>query len=282
MSFKPLKTVVITGAGSGLGRAMALAWADRGFFVGVSDRDGRSAFETAELIGARGGSAGTFRCDVRHEEDLRAMAAHFYDRWERVDVLVNNAGIICTGRASEVSMEDWVRVMDTCFWGAVHGCRAFIPLMKEQGGGHIVNIASVAGVFSLPGAAPYNTAKAAVVSLSETLRSELAPHRIGVTVACPSILATNLLDSMTATDDWEREFLECAFTNQGMGADRVAARIIAAVDSNRLFAFPQGAARFARALTRLCPRVLYSLLATLYRSRWRKPVFMWLARHGLT
>ncbi|MFH1150680.1 MAG: SDR family NAD(P)-dependent oxidoreductase [Actinomycetota bacterium] len=276
------KTVVITGAGSGIGRAMALTWADRGCTVGVSDYNAEGAARTVELIESAGGSADSFCCDVRSEEDLEAMAAHFFERWGRVDVLVNNAGVIDAGTVGEVAMEDWRRVMGTCFWGAVHGCHAFIPRMKRQGGGHIVNVASIAGIISLPEAAPYNTAKAAVVSLSETLRSELAPHRIGVTVVCPSILQTNLLEGMTVTDEWENDFIRSAFANSRMGADRIAEKVVAAVDSNRLFVFPQSAAKLARALMRLCPRTFYALLALLYRSRLRRPAFMWLARRGLT
>lgn len=274
--------MVITGAGSGVGRAMALAWARRGCRVGVSDYKAESARETLELVEAAGGSGLTCCCDVRSEEDVEAMAAFFFERWGRVDILVNNAGVIDAGTVGDVLMEDWRRVMETCFWGAVHGCHAFIPGMKKQGSGHVVNIASIAGIISFPEAAPYNTSKAAVVSLSETLRSELAPFGIGVTVVCPSVFQTNLLDGMTVTDEWEDAFIHNAFANSRMGADGVAERVLKAVDSNRLFVFPQGAAKLGRAVARICPRYFYTLIAVVYRSRLRKPAFMWMAKRGLT
>jgi short-subunit dehydrogenase len=129
--------------------------------------------------------------------------------------------------------------------------------------------------------APYNVAKAGTISLSETLRSELAPHDIGVTVVCPSFFNTNLLDDMTCTDEWERDFARATFESAGMTADEIAGKVVRAVERNKLYVMPQPSAKFLWLVKRIAPGGLFSLLSYLNRSGRRDSIFMSMAKKGL-
>ena len=188
------KKVVITGAASGLGRALALALARKGCRIGIVDINLDGAEETLRMVERAGGSGETYELDVREVTDWGAMANHFFQCWGGVDVLVNNAGVVAVGHVGDIPIENWEWIFSINFWGMVYGCHTFIPRMKAQGGGHIVNVASAAGLLSLQELGPYNTTKAAVIALSETLRGELAPFKIGVTAVCPMFFNTHLLD----------------------------------------------------------------------------------------
>lgn len=275
------KTAVITGAGSGLGRALALCLAREGWKVGAADIDEARAAETLGMVVDAGGSGEALRCDVRDSTEVTAMAEHFFSEWGRVALLVNNAGVAVAGIMGEITEEDWKKEIDTNLWGAVHGCSAFIPLMKSRGGGYIVNIASAAGIVCLPEMAPYNTTKAAVIALSETLRSELSPARIGVTVACPTFFNTRLLEDMAYTDDFQMEFARAAFANARMPTEEVASKILDAAGRNRLYVFPQPAAKWTRTTKRLIPRAHFGALSFICRCGLSRSVARGMARRGL-
>ena len=187
------KRVFITGAGSGLGKALALRFAADGWQIAVTDVDPAAATQTLnEVIGA-GGSGFADVCNVTSEESFAAIAVRLQREWNGVDVLVNNAGVATKGTVAESSLEQWQWVLNINLLGCVRGARAIIPLLTAQRSGHIVNIASFAGIANPPAMASYNAAKAAVISLSETLRHELEPHGVGVSVVCPSFFKTNLI-----------------------------------------------------------------------------------------
>ncbi|MDE0855127.1 MAG: SDR family oxidoreductase [Nevskia sp.] len=189
------KRVFITGAGSGLGKALALRFAADGWRVAVTDVDLAAAQQTLGEVQAAGGSGFAEVCNVTSEESFAAVAARLQSEWNGVDVLVNNAGVATKGTVAESTIEQWQWVLNINLLGCVRGARAVIPLLTAQRGGHIVNIASFAGIANPPAMASYNAAKAAVISLSETLRHELEPHGVGVSVACPSFFKTNLIAS---------------------------------------------------------------------------------------
>ena len=197
------KSAVITGAASGIGRALAVAWARRGWKIGIADIDVEGAERTLGMVEQVGGMGDIFKCDVSNLDDVQAMADHFFAAWGKVDILVNNAGIAVMGFVGEVPLKEWQRVMDINLWGVIYGCHAFVPRMREQGGGNIVNLASSAGVVSMSEMGPYNTTKASVISLSETLRTELASDGIGVTVVCPMFIDTDILKTASYTTEWE-------------------------------------------------------------------------------
>lgn len=275
------KRIVVTGAASGLGRALALALARRGCRVAAADINLDGARETLEKVQEEGGTGEAYRLDVTRPGEVEAMAEHFFKSWGGIDLLVNNAGIAVVGLVGRVALEDWRRVLDVNFWGMVYGCHSFIPRMKAQGGGHILNVASAAGLLSMMEMAPYNTSKAAVVSLSETLRVELAPHRIGVTVLCPMFFKTGLLDTMTYTEEFEREFSHACFDHGRMTAEQVAEAAIRAVEKDRLYCVPQLSGRALWFHKRICPSLHYGQMAFFHRRNWVRPLLLWLGRRGL-
>jgi NADP-dependent 3-hydroxy acid dehydrogenase YdfG len=232
-------------------------------------------------VESAGGRGDTFLVDVRDPEQVHEMAGYFWGKWGGIDLLINNAGVAVAGRVGEVPVSEWRRVVDTNFLGMVYGCHEFIPRMKEQGGGRIANIASAAGFASLQEMAPYNTTKAAVISLSETLRSELAPHKIGVTAVCPSFFDTNLLCTATFTDEWESQMAHACFANARMSAEQIAAAVVKAIKKRKLYVIPQMQAKLFWFLKRQAPGAFHWNLAFYNRLGVAKPLVMFLAKHGL-
>jgi NAD(P)-dependent dehydrogenase (short-subunit alcohol dehydrogenase family) len=273
-------SAVITGAASGIGRALAVAWARRGWRIGIADIDMEGAERTLGMVEQVGGMGDVFSCDVSNLDDVQAMADHFFSAWGKVDIVVNNAGIAVLGFVGEVPIEEWQRVMDINLWGVIYGCHAFLPRMKERGGGHIVNLASSAGVISMSEMGPYSTTKASVISLSETLRTELAPDKIGVTVVCPMFIDTDILKTASYTTEWEEEVFNYACGNARMTAEEVAQRIVKAVDKDRLYLFPQLSAKLFWALKRVSPGGFRWLFANFNRVGWLKPIFYTMSKIG--
>jgi NAD(P)-dependent dehydrogenase (short-subunit alcohol dehydrogenase family) len=276
------KKVVITGAASGLGRSLALALARKGCRIGVADVNTEGAAETLEMVKAAGGDGETFKLDVSQPEEVEAMAAHFFEKWGGVDLLVNNAGVVVAGTVGDIPLENWKWIFDVNFWGMLYGCHYFIPRMKAQGKGYILNVASAAGLISLMHMAPYNTTKAAVISLTETLKMELAAERnIGFTVLCPMFFNTHLLDNMKFTNEFEPEFAHATFDYARMTSDEVAEVALKAVEKGRIYCVPQFNGRYYWALKRLNPFFFTNMMAFMNRYSWGKQFFMWMARKGM-
>src|SRR4030042_2629482 len=143
------KNIVLTGGGSGLGRELALTLARKGCRIGVCDINVEGAEETLDMVKSAGGSGEVLRVDVSRPEQVEAMAGHFFSEWGRVDLLINNAGVVSVGFVGELKLEDWKWLFGVNFWGMLHGCHSFIPRMKTQGGGHILNVASAAGLLCM-------------------------------------------------------------------------------------------------------------------------------------
>ena len=178
-----MQTAVITGAGSGIGAALALVLARRGMRVVCADVDERSAATVAREIRMVGREATHARADVTNPADLDALAVD-------ADLWINNAGIAIGGETHELSLDDWRRVIDVNLLGVVNGIHAVYPRMAARKRGHIVNIASVAGLAPYPLALPYTTTKHAVVGMSLALRAEARAHGVKVSVACPGRIET--------------------------------------------------------------------------------------------
>ncbi|WP_235632104.1 SDR family oxidoreductase [Mycolicibacterium rutilum] len=193
-------TAVITGAGSGIGRASAHAMAARGARVVVADIDGDAAERVAEEIASSGGQAAAVVCDVTAEHAHAELGEFAVDRFGRVDVVMNNVGVLTSGRPDHLPVSEWQRIIDTNLMSVVRSNAVFLPVLMRQGRGHIVNTASFAGLFSYSyDRLPYAATKAAIVQMSEGLRLYLQPRGIGVTVVCPGPVATNILSSMPPT-----------------------------------------------------------------------------------
>jgi NAD(P)-dependent dehydrogenase (short-subunit alcohol dehydrogenase family) len=189
------KIAVVTGAGSGIGRAIAHALAEAGTNIVVSDINAESAAEVRDEVVALGVRAIAVTTDVAQHESVVALADDSYREFGTVDILCNNAGVSWRPFRTilEASMEDWKFLIDVNLWGVVHGLNVFLPRMREQSGEkHIVNTSSLGGLFPLAGHVPYSATKAAVSFLSEAAAEELAPYGFGLTILCPGFVHTNI------------------------------------------------------------------------------------------
>ncbi len=192
------KTAVITGAGSGIGRELALACARQGMGVMLADIDEPGMRETSASIAPLGVRVESLRCDVSKPLEVEALAERAWERFGAVHLLFNNAGVAVAGPAWTATLEDWEWTLGVNLMGVVHGVRAFVPRMLAQGGEcHVVNTASVAGLVDIPGSAVYCVSKHGVVALSECLYHDLrvAGSAIGVSVLCPAYVNTGIGDS---------------------------------------------------------------------------------------
>jgi NAD(P)-dependent dehydrogenase (short-subunit alcohol dehydrogenase family) len=242
------KRIFITGGASGLGRALAERYARAGWRVAIGD------VNEAQLDGVD-----FYRCDVREIEQLQSVADALVAKWGGVDVVVNNAGVASAGIMDQIPMEEWDRVIDINLMGVVRGCKVFVPMLKKQKSGHIVNIASMAGLLNLPRMSTYNTAKAAVVALSETLRLELAEHGIHVSVVCPSFFRTNLASSLH--ESMSREVIELTHkwvTQNKIDASTIAEKIFRAVEKRELHVLTHNETKIIWALKRVLPHGVFA------------------------
>jgi len=261
---------VITGAGSGLGRALCLDLARRGWRILAVDSIAERARETLALVQQAGGSGDAVCCDVSRKEQVAALADRVSRDWGGVDLLVNNAGVSVAGCVGSAPLENWQWVIDIDLWGVIYGCHFFVPLMKKAGTGHIVNVSSNAGIAALPEMGPYNVAKAGVISLSETLRAELAGHGIGVSVVCPTFFTSRLLENLRYDTEEQYQIAKKLFELATMDADAVARCVLRAVEKNRLYVLPQIDAKFVWYLKRLLPRAYAWISGFVHRHGWHR------------
>jgi NAD(P)-dependent dehydrogenase (short-subunit alcohol dehydrogenase family) len=247
---------------------LAVDFAKRGWRVGVSDIIMGHAEETEGMVNAAGGHGQAFQCDVAKWDQVSSMAEAVVSKWGGVDIVVNNAGVSVIGFMETIPLENWQWIIDINLMGVVHGCKAFIPVFKKQGAGHIVNIASIAGFASTAALAPYNVTKAGVMSLSETLKMELLGDNIGVTVVCPSLFKSNLMDRQRFTDQSLQDRGIAFFETAKFTAEGVSRHIIRCIEKNRLYALPQKDARLVWKMKRYSPklfiRLIYFLLSRGY------------------
>jgi NAD(P)-dependent dehydrogenase (short-subunit alcohol dehydrogenase family) len=194
MGMKSAPRAVVTGAASGLGRGFVEELLSQGARVLASDVDERGLEALVRELAA-GDRLQVRRADVSRAAEVEQLAADADALWAGADLVINNAGVGSAGPIGEVPLEEWDRVMGINFFGVMYGCHAFVPRMRRAGGGWVLNVASAAGLIATPEMGAYNASKAAVVSLSETLRGELADTGVGVSVLCPFFFKTNILES---------------------------------------------------------------------------------------
>ena len=232
------RVAVVTGAGRGIGLALVGAMVQRGMRVVLSDVEAARPVEAAESMRDGGAEVVGAVCDVREPNRVDALATETLERFGRVDLLCNNAGVVAGGKAWEISLDDWHRVLAVNLWGAIHGLRSFVPrLLENPGGGHVVNVASMAAVLPWPAIAPYNVSKHGLLALSETLLGDLraAGSTVGVSVVMPGRVATGIgLPSGAPAPDFDDQ------AEPGiLRAETVAEQIMAAVEEDRLYVFTQ-------------------------------------------
>ncbi|OBH58383.1 acetoin dehydrogenase [Mycobacterium colombiense] len=207
------KVAVVTGAGSGIGQALAVELARSGAKVAISDVDLEGLAHTEEQLKAIGASFKSDRLDVTEREAFLAYADGVKEHFGKVNQIYNNAGIAFTGDVEISQFKDIERVMDVDFWGVVNGTKAFLPHLIASGDGHVVNVSSVFGLFSVPGQAAYNAAKFAVRGFTEALRQEMgaAGHPVAVTTVHPGGIKTAIARNATAAEGLDPEQLAKLF-----------------------------------------------------------------------
>jgi NAD(P)-dependent dehydrogenase (short-subunit alcohol dehydrogenase family) len=260
------RVVVITGAGSGIGQAVAQECAQRGADLALCDVNDAGLATTADLARAAGRTAFTRRVDVADTDQMNDFAETTLEQFGAVDLLVNNAGVGLVGGFMDTSRKDWDWLVSINLIGVVNGCAAFLPAMISNGSGHVANMSSGLGFAASPQLTAYSTTKFAVFGLSEALRIELRPRGIGVTAICPGVINTNI--SQTAhirggDDAARREKLAELYARRGYPADKVAHHLLAAVGANKAVAPIAPEARLLYVLSRLTPPIARAVSARL-------------------
>ncbi len=245
------KIAVVTGAASGLGRALTLAFAGEGMHVALADVDEPNLARVADEVRARGVRTHARRVDVSRGDEVQALAQSTVAELGGAHVVCNNAGVSPLGAVWENTVADWQWTLGVNLWGVIHGVRAFAPRLLAQDEGHFVNTASVAGLISPPGMGAYNVSKHAVVALSESLYHDLAERgsRVGVSVLCPAYVPTAISDSernrpaelanprkeKSAEQLAKEAMLRKAVQSGKISAEEVAQAVVAAVKDERFY-----------------------------------------------
>jgi NAD(P)-dependent dehydrogenase (short-subunit alcohol dehydrogenase family) len=269
----PARRILITGATSGSGEALAVLFGRHGWRVAVTGRNRERVALSAKKVRAAGGEVLEIELEVTRYEDFERAARQVAEAWGGLDILVNNAGVTGGESIEDGSIDLWHRIIEINTFGVVYGCKAFVPVLLESGGGHIVNIASVAAIVSAPEMASYNVSKAGVLSLSETLDAELAPHHIDVTVACPGVFQSELGAEGRVLASANARMMkslrrEQETTNQT--AEDVVGQIVIDAARRRLYSLPGGDLRAQWIIKRISPEFSRRFIAFLYARRlWK-------------
>jgi len=253
------KIVVVTGAGSGIGRATALAFAQEGARIAASDIDQARLDALRAELGDRLLLAQ--RVDVSDRAQVAAFAAAVHEKAPAADVIVNNAGVAVGGTFLDTSLDDWDWLLGVNLKGVVHGCHYFIPAMVARGSGHVINISSILGIYPAPQVTAYVASKFAVLGLSQSLRAELAPHGVGVTAICPGMINTGIIEGgrMNGGVAALKPKLASTFSRGGAPPSVVAKSILDAVRTNPAVQTVGRDAWTIHALTRMAPRIATAL-----------------------
>jgi NAD(P)-dependent dehydrogenase (short-subunit alcohol dehydrogenase family) len=246
---------VVTGAGGGIGRAIAIELGRRGSDVVCADIDLDGAVCTAAAIQDLGPTAHAVHCDVADRGQLELLAKNAEDMLGGpVTLLVNNAGVGIGGQPiGDIGQADWEWALGINLWGMINGCELFLPQIKRAGHGGIINVSSAAAFAAAPTMGPYNVGKAGVLALSETLAAELAGTPLSVTVLCPTGVKTNIITN-ARVNDGERNLGHMAIRLLGFSPERVARTVLRGFDAGRLYVLPQPDAKLLWAAKRHFPR----------------------------
>ncbi|RDH78202.1 SDR family NAD(P)-dependent oxidoreductase [Mycolicibacterium moriokaense] len=248
------KQAIVTGAGSGIGAALCRALTAAGADVVCTDIDAEAAERTATALGARARAA---RLDVTDAAAVQAAVDDVVDRAGRLDLMFNNAGIVWGGDTELLTLEQWNTIVDINIRGVVHGVAAAYPQMIKQGGGHLVNTSSMAGLTAAGQITSYVMTKHAIVGLSLALRSEAAAHNVGVLAVCPSAIETPLLDKGAIGGfDGRKYFIQGAGVKKAYPADRLAQDTLKAIERNKALLVRPRSAHGQWLFARLAPGLM--------------------------
>ena len=210
------RIAVVSGAAGGIGRGVATALAHKGCDLALVDISAEGLEETAKRVEQMGRKATQHRVDVSDRAAMQVLADEVVRRHGHVHIVVNNAGVAVSGSFEEQSWEDLDWIVGINFWGVVHGCKVFLPYLRLEDEGHIVNVSSMLGFLGVPGSSSYCATKFAVRGLSEALWAELSDTKIGVTSVHPGAIATNIIASARNISDEDRMRGAAVFARQGM------------------------------------------------------------------
>ncbi len=256
------RRAIVTGASSGLGRALCRRLARDGWEIALCDVDEAGSRETLDLVRAAGGAGRVEPLDVTDVAAWESLRARLGADWEHLDLLVNNAGVAVSGNVGRCPLDDWRWIVEVNLWSVIHGCHVFVDWLEANPrGAHVINTASLAAIGSFPGMAAYNVTKAAVVSFSETLHSEWRSRGIGVTVLCPSFFPTRLLDNGRFATAADLRVARGEFSRSTLTAEAVADAAVKAMAAKRLYVFQPAKGRLIWWVKRLSPRLFFRLVA---------------------
>jgi NAD(P)-dependent dehydrogenase (short-subunit alcohol dehydrogenase family) len=248
------KNAIVTGGGSGLGREFCLHLAQLGWHVAVVDIDPASAQNTLDEVQKLGGEGLVEPMDVADFQSWQQLVEKLRSTWPRLDLLVNNAAICGAGPMGDYPYADARRILDVNLMGVFNGCQACASWLKESvSGASIVNIASLAAEICPPNMTAYNTAKAGVIGLSETLYGELYDYGIGVTVVLPGFFASHLVERGNFKDETLRQIAQDYIRNSEFSAKDVVVQTMQAIERRKLYVILDGSSRMACRLKRLAP-----------------------------
>lgn len=266
---------LITGGGSGLGRELCRVFAHDGFAVAIVGLHHDSLEQTLQIVERAGGAGRTEVCDVTDLAAWRALRERLQTDWPRLDLLINNAGMFSSGFVGRLNLAEVERVLRLNLFGAIYGCDTMVPWLVDsaaraaaqgtramhRAGAQIVNISSIYGYLNPPGMSAYNVSKAAIVSFSETLRGELAPHGVGVTLVCPGPMPTRFVAGAHFESDAFRRMTERVVAESTLQPHAVAAAVRRAVERNDLYCMMGTRERWYWRFKRWFPRTVLAAAA---------------------
>ena len=255
--------ILITGGATGLGQAIALKWAekwvnkDKDISICIADINQERGDKTVDMLCAQGANAFYVHCDITSDNDVKTLAQIIETHWGGVDYVFNNAGVATGGSLLDETIDQWQWVFNINVLGMVRVSRALLPLMRKQGSGYFINVASQAGLTPIPYMGSYNSVKAAVVSFSETMKLELAPDNINVSVVCPSFFKTNLDESMRSNNPASHKMINKFFAKADMTKEEVAESIYQQVGQGKFLILTHKLGKRAFLLKKLLPTQRY-------------------------
>jgi short-subunit dehydrogenase len=259
------RVAVVTGAAGGIGRATAVALAKEGAHLALSDVNEEGLAETAQLVRAEGVRVCAHRVDVSDRERMRTWADEVEAEYGEVHMLVNNAGVTVTASFEEHTFENWDWIVGINFWGVIHGCKFFLPLLKRAEEGHIVNVSSVFGLMGVPMQTSYCATKFAVRGFSEALWVELKDENIGVTCVHPAGVKTGIARAARTVDDRAKAQAIKTIDTQSVSPERAADDILNAIKKGRMRQLVARDAYLIETMKRISPELVQRALHRGYR-----------------
>lgn len=261
-----MRTAIVTGSASGLGRAVAVRLARDGWHVALCDMDEARNAETLAAVTAAGGQGRLEPLNVTDPQAWIALRERLAADWPQLDLLVNNAGVIATGQVGQLDLDGWNWQLDVNLRGVIHGCHTMVEWLKaNQRGAHLINIASIAGLISVPAMAAYCATKAAVVAMSESMYVELLDTSVRVSVVCPGFFATRLIETGHFPDEAARQVAVDYTAQSSYSADDVAAAMVRVIGKRRLYVLMPGKTRWYWRMKRLRPQWFLHHVAKVFR-----------------